>query len=81
MNKVYIYLLLIAALFTTLSCSTEVEHEIAQVASPTLVSSTPASGATGIKAGNVTINLTYDKNVFFASQKKIYCRSPMMEVS
>lgn len=29
MNKVYIYLLLIAALFTTLSCSTEVEHEIA----------------------------------------------------
>lgn len=70
MNKVYICLLLIAALFTTLSCSTEVEHEIAQVASPTLVSSTPASGATGIKAGNVTINLTYDKNVFFASQKK-----------
>lgn len=70
MNKVYIYLLLIAALFTTLSCSTEVEHEIVQVASPTLVSSTPASGATGIKAGNVTINLTYDKNVFCIAEKR-----------
>lgn len=70
MNKVYICLLLIAALFTTLSCSTEVEHEIAQVASPTLVSSTPASGATGIKAGNVTINLTYDKNVFSHRRKR-----------
>ena len=70
MNKVYICFLFIATLLTTISCSTEVEYEIAQVASPVLVSSTPVTGASGIQSGNVTINLTYDKNVFFASQNK-----------
>lgn len=70
MNKVYICFLFIATLFTTISCSTEVEHEIAQVASPTLVSTTPVTGTSGIQSGNVTISLTYDKNVFFASKNK-----------
>ena len=70
MNKVYICFLFIATLFTTISCSTEVEHEIAQVASPTLVSTTPVTGISGIQSGNVTISLTYDKNVFFASKNK-----------
>lgn len=70
MNKVYICFLFIATLFTTISCSTEVEHEIAQVASPVLISTTPVTGASGIQSGNVTISLTYDKNVFFASKNK-----------
>lgn len=72
--------LFIATLFTTISCSTEVEHEIAQVASPTLVSTTPVTGTSGIQSGNVTISLTYDKNVFLHPKIKIYCRFLMMEV-
>lgn len=70
MNRVYKYFLLFVTLFAIVSCSTAVEHEIAQVASPVFLSSTPASGASGVKPGNVTISITYDKNVFFASQKK-----------
>ena len=70
MTKVYIYLMMVATLFATLSCSTDVEHEITQVASPVLVSSTPASDAAGVELGEITISLTYDKNVFFASQNK-----------
>lgn len=70
MNLFYRNLWLIAMFFTFISCSTDVDHEIAVVASPTLVSSTPITGATGIRPGNVTIRLTYDKNVFFASKNK-----------
>lgn len=70
MNKIYIGLIWVATLFAAVSCSTEVEHEITQVASPVLVSSTPASEASGVEMGEVTISLTYDKNVFFASKNK-----------
>lgn len=71
MNKIYIsFIIWVATLFATVSCSTEVEYEITQVASPVLVSSTPTSEASGVKMGEVTISLTYDKNVFFASQNK-----------
>lgn len=70
MNKIYIGLIWVATLFAAVACSTEVEHEITQVASPVLVSSTPASEASGVEMGEVTISLTYDKNVFFASKNK-----------
>ena len=70
MNKIYIGLIWVATLFAAVACSTEVEHEITQVASPVLVSSTPASEASGVELGEVTISLTYDKNVFFASKNK-----------
>lgn len=80
MTKVYIYLMMVATLFATLSCSTDVEHEITQVASPVLVSSTPASDAAGVELGEITISLTYDKNVFLHLKTKICYLSQMMEV-
>lgn len=70
MTKIYRYFIIVVMLFATFSCSTEVEHEITQVASPVLISSTPVDGDSEINAGNVTISLTYDKNVFFASKNK-----------
>lgn len=70
MNKIYLYLLSLATCFAISACSTEVEHEIAQVASPSWVSSTPSAGDSQVKPGNVTVNITYDKNVFFASKNK-----------
>lgn len=70
MNKLYICVLFIAMFFANISCSTEVKHEITQVDSPVLVSSTPEHDAVDVKLGEVTINLTYDKNVFFASKNK-----------
>ena len=70
MNVIYRYLGVVVLLLTIISCSTDVEHKIAAVVSPILVSSTPVSGATGIHSGNVTISLTYDKKVFFASKNK-----------
>lgn len=70
MTKVYIYLMMVATLFATLSCSTDVEHEITQVASPVLVSSTPASDAAGVELGEITISLTYDKKCVFCISKQ-----------
>lgn len=70
MNKIYLYLLFVTTGLSMASCSTEVEHEIVQVASPALVSSTPSAGDSQVKPGNVTVSFVYDKNVFFASKNK-----------
>ncbi len=63
----YLLLLPMAALAFT-ACDTDVKHDIAQVDAPVLVSTTPTSGASNVKAGTVTIEVTYDKNVFFATE-------------
>lgn len=70
MSKIYLYLLFLVTCFSVSACSTEVEHEITQVASPSWVSSTPSDGESQVKPGDVTVSITYDKNVFFASKNK-----------
>ena len=61
-------MLALVLMFAWAACDTDVEHELAAVDAPLLVTSTPASGALKVKAGHVTITLTYDKNVFFATK-------------
>lgn len=69
-NRIINWLFVLAVSVYTISCSTEVKYEIAKVDSPVFVSSSPENNAVGVKVGEVTINLTYDKNVFFASKNK-----------
>lgn len=57
---------LIAA-FTFASCDTDVDHDIPAVDAPVLVSTTPESGAAKVKTGEITIEVKYDKNIFFAT--------------
>ncbi len=56
---------LIAA-FAFASCGTDVDHDIPAVDAPALVSTTPENGASNVKAGEITIEVEYDKNIFFA---------------
>lgn len=56
-----------AAVFTLTACDDEVEVNIPEVSAPVLVSTTPENGSSSVRRGDITISLTYDKNVFFAS--------------
>ncbi|MDY6191796.1 MAG: glycosyl hydrolase [Bacteroides uniformis] len=49
------------------SCDTDVDHDIPAVDAPVLVSTTPESGAAKVKTGEITIEVKYDKNIFFAT--------------
>lgn len=49
------------------ACDDEVEVNIPEVSAPVLVSTTPENGSSSVRRGDITISLTYDKNVFFAS--------------
>ena len=49
------------------ACYDEVDPAIPHVDSPVLVSTTPENGATSVSRGDITISVTYDKNVFFAT--------------
>ena len=55
------------AAFTFASCDTDVDHDIPAVDAPVLVSTTPESGAAKVKTGEITIEVKYDKNIFFAT--------------
>lgn len=59
--------LMVAMAFTSTfaACSDEVEHNIAAVEAPSFVGVSPQ---TNIKAGLDSILVTYDKNIFFASE-------------
>lgn len=59
---------LFAAWLSLAACSTEVKHDVPQVAAPTFMESTPAAGALDVRAGTRTISVVYDKNIFFASK-------------
>ena len=48
-------------------CDTDVDHDIPAVDAPVLVSTTPESGAAKVKTGEITIEVKYDKNIFFAT--------------
>ena len=56
----------------TSACSDTVEHYIASVGAPEFVSVSPQ---TNIKAGLDSIIVSYDKNVFFASED--YAKIPL----
>lgn len=61
------WMLSLIAAFTFASCDTNVDHDIPAVDAPVLVSTTPESGAAKVKTGEITIEVKYDKNIFFAT--------------
>ena len=61
------WMLSLIAAFTFASCDTDVDHDIPAVDTPVLVSTTPESGAAKVKMGEITIEVKYDKNIFFAT--------------
>lgn len=58
---------ILAMVFIFASCDTDVDHDIPAVDAPVLVSTTPESGAAKVKTGEITIEVKYDKNIFFAT--------------
>ena len=60
-------MLILAMVFIFASCDTDVDHDIPAVDAPVLVSATPESGAAKVKTGEITIEVKYDKNIFFAT--------------
>ena len=61
------WMLSLIAAFIFASCDTDVDHDIPAVDAPVLVSTTPESGAAKVKTGEITIEVKYDKNIFFAT--------------
>lgn len=61
------WMLSLIAAFTFASCDTDVDHDIPAVDTPVLVSTTPESGAAKVKTGEITIEVKYDKNIFFTT--------------
>lgn len=61
------WMLSLIAAFTFASCDTDVDHDIPAVDAPVLVSTAPESGAAKVKTGEITIEVKYDKNIFFAT--------------
>ena len=61
------WMLILAMVFIFASCDTDVDHDIPAVDAPVLVSTTPESGAAKVKTGEITIEVKYDKNIFFAT--------------
>lgn len=61
------WMLSLIAAFTFAPCDTDVDHDIPAVDAPVLVSTTPESGAAKVKTGEITIEVKYDKNIFFAT--------------
>ena len=64
----YKWTLALATMFTLAACDSDVEHNIPEVDAPVLVSTTPTAGASTVKRGDITIKVTYDKNVNFATK-------------
>lgn len=69
-TKIFSSIVLAAAALGLAACAdTDAQYSIPTVASPQLVKSYPAEGEVLASDGDVTITLTYDKNVFFSSAK------------
>lgn len=62
------WLLSLCMVLVFAACDTDVEHNIPAVDAPALVSTTPESGATKMKTGEMTLEVKYDKNIFFATK-------------
>lgn len=63
------WMLALALPLLATACYDEVDPAIPQVDAPVLVSTTPENGSTQVRRGDITISVTYDKNVFFATSK------------
>ena len=63
------WILALAFPFLAISCYEEVDPAIPHVDSPVLVSTTPENGSAQVRRGDITISVTYDKNVFFATNR------------
>ena len=59
------WMCLLAAPVALIACNTEVEHDVPAVDAPVLVYFSLADGAS-VKAGDFTLKIAYDKNVFFS---------------
>ena len=65
--KALIQIFAVAVPFMLTACDDEIEVNIPEVAAPALVSTTPENNASRVRRGDITITVTYDKNVFFAT--------------
>lgn len=65
--KALIQMFALAVPFMLTACDDEIEVNISEVAAPALVSTTPENNASRVRRGDITITVTYDKNVFFAT--------------
>lgn len=66
-KNIFSYCVLAAATFGLAACTdTDAQYTIPEVDAPVLVSSSPAEGEE-VEAGDLTITLTFDKNIGFAS--------------
>ena len=61
-------ILLLATAFAFGACNNDLEIKIPSVEAPLVVSTTPNIGDSKVKAGETTIRVVYDKNIFFASK-------------
>ena len=61
-------ILALATAFAFGACDNDVKHDIPSVEAPVVVSTTPSEGDLKVKAGETTIQVVYDKNIFFASK-------------
>lgn len=69
MNTIFAAALFAAAAFGLVSCcDTDAQYTIPDVEAPALVKTTPEAGASKVRRGDITIQVEYDKNVFFATE-------------
>lgn len=70
-NQIYSMLFAAAAAFGLAACAdTDAQYDIPDVSAPQFVKSTPETGASNVKRGDVTVTVKYDKRVFFATSDK-----------
>lgn len=69
-NHILSALAMAAVTFGVTACAdTDAQYTIPDVNAPQFVSSTPTEGANKVKRGEITINLKFDKRIFFASNE------------
>lgn len=67
-NRQWMLALAAAGMFSLAACDTDVDITIQQTDAPVFVSSTPATGDDKVSFNDITIEVSYDKNVFFATK-------------
>ena len=70
-NHILSALAMAAVTFGFTACAdTDAQYSIPDVDAPHFVTSTPTTGDSNVKRGEVTVTVKYDKRIFFASQDK-----------
>lgn len=67
MKKLKYICFALATPFMFASCDDTMDHDVAQISAPKMVSFTPGEG-TQVRSGNTTVKVLYDMNIFFASE-------------